>query len=238
MRNDLAIVMALSILPLFFSSGAFASPLNGLSEAEQSYHDKVFDYTMDTVNPDNKYDWASYSGNGSIKVGKPFISKSSANCREFTEDYTVQGTEGKSKGYGCKRAGGNGWCRLKSDEALTCALEQPAYRFGGGSVDMPSVNMPNGGIGAIGSPNVNVDVNINTPNVDTSNIHAPHLSGGGGNSGGGGGNNNQNNTGPHQKPDVKPGEASGTAYTVTDTLGSGAAKGTGMALGWFQDMFR
>ena len=232
MKNHLAIA---TISSLLFTGVAFASPLTGLSAAEQSYHDKIFDYVMDTVNPDNSYDWASYSGKGTIKVGAPFVSKSNSNCREFTEDYTVQGIIGASKGYGCRRSDGDGWCRLKKDAALTCALEQPAYSVGGGSVNVPtpSVGSPNVQIGNVSGPNINV--NINTPNVDTSNVHAPNLSSGNNNK-----NNNQNNNTSQSKPkpDVAPGSASGTAYSVTDTLGSGAAKGTGMAVGWFKDMFR
>ena len=233
MKKNLAIAIFAFVVPLLFNSGAFASPLTGLTEAEQDYHDKVFDYVMDNINADNRYDWKSFSGNGSITVGKPFISKSNSNCREFTENYTVQGSDGKSKGYGCKRSGNDGWCRLKSDLVLTCALEQPAYSFGVSPppISGPSMSAPNVEVGNISGPNVNI--NINTPNVDVPNMHAPNLSGGGG------GSQQGTNQGSQQKKgDVKPGQASGTAYSVTDTLGNGAAKGTGMAVGWFQNMFR
>ena len=232
MKKHLTILI-FALFPQIFCAGALlASPLNGLTEAEQAYHDKIFDYVMDTVNPDQKYDWSSYSGKGSIEVGKPFVSKSRSNCREFTENYTVQGSAGKSKGYGCRRSNGGGWCRLKADEVLTCALERRGFSVGGGgssggggsySVDAPDVNMPSGGIGNVGSPNVNV-------NIDTSGIKGPNTHGSGNH---GGNQNQQQKTG-----DVKRGEASDTAYSVTDTLGNGAAKGTGAAIGWFQDMFR
>ena len=128
MKKHLTILI-FALFPQIFCAGALlASPLNGLTEAEQAYHDKIFDYVMDTVNPDQKYDWSSYSGKGSIEVGKPFVSKSRSNCREFTENYTVQGSAGKSKGYGCRRSNGGGWCRLKADEVLTCALERRFFQ--------------------------------------------------------------------------------------------------------------
>jgi len=225
------------------AAAAVASPLTALSPAEQDYHDKIFDYVMETVVADKAHDWASYSGKGKITAGQPFLSRSKANCREFTEEYDVGGKPGRSKGYGCRRSDGAGWCRLKTNqEILSCALENPGFRFGGTgsygattSYNAPNVNgpdMPDVNVGNVSGPNVNVNVDIDARGVRMPNFRAA----------GGGGNNRQQQ---QQQGDQKNlgtnngrGEASGAAYSVTDTLGSGAAKGTGMAIGWFNDWFR
>lgn len=231
------------VLALFYgASSLFASPLGGLTPAEQDYHDKIFDYVMDTVNPDNKQDWASYSGKGTIAVGNVFLSKSKANCREYTEDFIVQGSAGKIKGYACRRSNGDGWCRLKADqEVLSCALENKGFSIGGGgnsggignggsyNVTGPTVNGPEVSVGNISGPNVNVS-------VDTSGISMPKMRSG--NNGGARRQNNNNNGQPDPGNNNGKGEASDTAYTVTDTLGTGAAKGTGAAIGLFRDWFR
>ena len=54
-----------------------------------------------------------------------FVSKSKANCRKFTETFTVAGKNGEGYGVGCKREGSEGWCKLKTSNAHTCAMEPP-----------------------------------------------------------------------------------------------------------------
>ncbi len=100
------------------------APLKYLSEAERAYYEKVFDYAMDTVKPDGKYSWNSYSGNGTITLSDTYVSKSGATCRNFAEIFTVQGASGDNEGVGCKREAYSGWCKLKLNDALTCAMER------------------------------------------------------------------------------------------------------------------
>lgn len=236
--TPIALVLA-AVIPMFSSIGTvYASPFTGLSDAEQSYHDQIFDYVMNTVNPNEKHDWASYGGKGTITVGQVFASKSKANCREYTEDFNVQGTAGKIKGYACRRSNGDGWCRLKENqEVLSCALEGNGFSISTGtggagaggaySVTGPTINAPDVSIGNVSGPTVNV-------NVDTPNIRMPNIKG----SGGGKRAQKSNDGKPDPGNNNGKGEASDTAYTVTDTLGSGAARGTGAAIGLFQDWFR
>jgi hypothetical protein len=99
------------------------SPLTLLADAEKAYYNLVFNYTMETVKADGKYSWASYSGNGTITVSDSYVSKSGATCRNFAEIFTVQGVGGDNEGVGCKRVGSEGWCKLKMNHALTCAME-------------------------------------------------------------------------------------------------------------------
>ena len=74
------------------------------------------------------YDWASYE-RGGIGVGKLFVSKSGSNCRDFTENYTVQGQAATDRGIACKRSGKDGWCKLREGNATTCAMEGPSNMF-------------------------------------------------------------------------------------------------------------
>lgn len=99
------------------------SPLKLLSDAEKSYYELVFTYVMDTVKADGTYKWESYSGNGTFTVSDSYVSKSGATCRNFAEVFTVQGVGGENEGVGCKRAGREGWCKLRMSDALTCAME-------------------------------------------------------------------------------------------------------------------
>ena len=98
----------------------------GLNDTERHYYSLVFNYAMNNVSDDKPYDWQSHSGNGSIRISKAYISKSGYICRNFSESYLVLGTEGVSQGVACKRGGNGGWCRLRLNDALTCAMEPPA----------------------------------------------------------------------------------------------------------------
>lgn len=99
------------------------SPLQLLSKAEKRYYDLVFNYVMETIKPNSKYNWESYSGNGMLTVSEVYVSKSGATCRNFVETFAVHGVIGDNEGVGCKRVGTEGWCKLKLDNALTCAME-------------------------------------------------------------------------------------------------------------------
>jgi surface antigen len=106
-------------------AAVYSESSSGLSDAERAYYEKVFEYTMEAVKADQSYAWESYGGKGKITAGKPFISKSKATCRKFKESFTIGGRQGTDQGFGCKREGRGGWCRLKPKDALTCVMEPP-----------------------------------------------------------------------------------------------------------------
>jgi hypothetical protein len=190
-----------------------ASPRPGeLSQVEKEYYIQLFDYAMANSLEGAPYPWQSSDINrGEIIAGKAFTSKSSATCRPFTERFTVGGYSGAFEGIACRREGAEGWCRLKTGDALTCALERPAdianfqfpgMSYGGANV---SVNVPAGGsgVGQVGAPSAP---------ASPAPFDAPQ-----------GGNK-------------KPGE--GYADTVTGTAGRVAGPATGGAINWFNETFR
>ena len=205
-----------AMLLLFFSFAplqalaADAAQAPGLSSAEQSYYEKVFYYTMDNVQPGQKFDWASYSGKGTINVDAPFVSKSGSTCRNFSETYTVQGKEGAGKGVACKRGGEEGWCKLKTDNALTCAMEGPPSLFTGATgIALPNVDVP--GVNVSGNVNVGGIAPTTNPNLNPG-IDAPA---------------------PGHKP-----TGQGVADSVTSAAGSVAGPAAGGAISWFGKTFR
>ncbi len=105
------------------------SPLASLTEPEQTYYTQIFDYTMDNVAGGSTYDWQSANGQGSISVSDAYVSKSGSTCRNFTETYSVYERMGSGAGAACRREGREGWCRLKMNGALTCAMEPPSNIF-------------------------------------------------------------------------------------------------------------
>lgn len=147
-----------------------ASSLSLLSDAERSYYDQIFGYTMDNTEAGKRYEWASYSGHGSIHVDDIFVSKSGYPCRPYSETFKVQDIDGAYRGIACKRQGKDGWCRLKPNNANTCAMEDKSFMF-----SMPSLSGPNVTIGTVGNPldginsptapTVNTNVNVNAPNA-------------------------------------------------------------------------
>jgi hypothetical protein len=128
----------ISILCAFaFSTSALAAETPTISEAEQDYYSKVFDYTMDSVKPGESYSWESYSIRGALSPQKPFVSASKYHCRPYAETFMMGDKVGKNEGYACKRQGADGWCRLAKDAVLSCAMEQPVTVF---NLQAPSIN--------------------------------------------------------------------------------------------------
>jgi len=206
MRILPALLLLLTASPCL---AAASSPLALLASPEQSYYEKVFVYTMEVTKPGEKYDWAGYTGKGSISVEAPFVSKSGATCRNFSETFTVQGQPGNGKGIGCKRAGAEGWCKLKPGNALTCAMEQPANMFGDfsfGSLTAPSVSAPN-----VTVPGVNTT--INAPN-----INAPSM--------------------PHAEVKKADNPTASAADTITSGAGQAAGSAASNGIKWFGKTFR
>jgi hypothetical protein len=98
--------------------------LRSLSDSERAYYNLVFDYVMETIKADGKYEWASYSAKGTLTVSEAYISKSGSTCRNFAEVFTVHGLQGENEGIGCKRRGYQGWCKLGINDAGTCSMER------------------------------------------------------------------------------------------------------------------
>lgn len=84
---------------------------------------------MENVKEGNSFKWNVSVGNGEIFVGKIYLSKSKSMCRDFKEIFAIGENKGKIEGVSCKRDGNNGWCRLKKENAHTCALEEPQGFF-------------------------------------------------------------------------------------------------------------
>lgn len=137
------------------------SSLSLLSDAEKSYYDQIFGYTMDHVEGGRRYDWGSYSGRGTIHVDAVFLSKSGYPCRTYAETFTVQEIPGAYQGTACKRQGKDGWCRLKPGDANTCAMEDRSFMF-----SMPSMSLPDVSIGPVGNPLAGVNA-PSAPQVNT-----------------------------------------------------------------------
>jgi hypothetical protein len=105
------------------------NPFAHLNDAEREYYDKSFDYALETLKDDGVYEWRTATANGVIRAGKRFISKSKSTCRSFSESYTLGKYSGGMKGFGCKREGKDGWCKLRESSMLSCAFEPPQTVF-------------------------------------------------------------------------------------------------------------
>lgn len=157
------------LLPGLAAAAAQPSSLSALSDAERSYYDQIFGYTMENLQPGDKYEWKTYSGNGVIHVSEVFTSKSGSACRNYTETFAVQNVPGAYQGVACRRRGEEGWCRLKPGNAHTCAMEDRGFMF-----SMPSMSVPNSPIGAVGMPDVSAP-NVSGPTITTPNVEAPKM---------------------------------------------------------------
>ena len=201
---------AILLLPAATSYAAQMSPLALLADAEKTYYENIFDYSMVTVQPNQKYDWASYSGKGTITLGDTFISKSGATCRNFHETFIVQGHNGIDQGVGCKRRGKDGWCKLDLNKAKTCSFEDTSRMFGGVGIDTPNINTPT--IGAINTPTLG--------GTGSNTISAPNV--------------NTDINSPVAKKDVT---AKNYTDSVTGNAGKAADSAASNGLNWFKDTF-
>ena len=108
-----------------FAENKKSTPYSDLTGKQRAYYINVFNYVMDNIKADESFHWDAGTGKGDIKVGKDYISKSKAVCRDFTETFEINNELGKSNGVACRRDNGNSWCRLKKEDAHTCVLEEP-----------------------------------------------------------------------------------------------------------------
>ncbi len=118
------------LILLFFPVLAVAeeksiNPAKELTGNQREYYVKIFNYVMEHVKPPEAFNWNSSVAKGNIKAGEEYLSKSKAQCRDFTETFEISGQLGRSEGTACKRDGNNGWCRISGENPRTCALENP-----------------------------------------------------------------------------------------------------------------
>lgn len=112
------------LLPASAWAGEKTTPYNGLTGKQHEYYLRVFDYTMDNIPAEKPFHWDAITASGNIRVSEKYISKSQASCRNFSETFVINNIQGADEGVACKRDG-KGWCRLKNENAHTCALEEP-----------------------------------------------------------------------------------------------------------------
>ncbi|MBV8938394.1 MAG: hypothetical protein JO089_00955 [Alphaproteobacteria bacterium] len=103
-----------------------AEQLVGLmDDAELTFYYDTFDYVMEKVKPNETFPWKTYASNGEITPAGPFAGKGTV-CRSFREVVNVKNQHGAVyEGTGCKRVGADGWCKLRKNDVLSCALEPP-----------------------------------------------------------------------------------------------------------------
>lgn len=123
-------LQALPVVAQTVSQHPTHDPFSILSEAERDYYELAFSYALGAVDDNVAYKWKSSASSGSVTPGKRFTTDKNVECRSFSESYVLYGNQGTTTGYGCKRQGHEGWCKLKIGDALTCALEAPDSVYG------------------------------------------------------------------------------------------------------------
>jgi hypothetical protein len=96
-----------------------------LNENQREYYLNSFNNTMDNTADDKSNHWQMGNASGNIRVSKKYISKSKSLCRNYSENMQIGDQITQDSGSACKRKGKKGWCKLKADDAHTCAFEGP-----------------------------------------------------------------------------------------------------------------
>lgn len=212
-RLTTALFSLLLLLPAPAFAKAEPSSLSRLTSAEKSYYEQIFAYTMDNIQPGQKYEWKTYSGNGIIHVSDVFTSKSGVPCRNYSETFNVQARAGAYQGIACKRQGKEGWCRLKPGNAQTCAMEDPSFLF-----TMPSMAIPGSAIGAVGSgPSGSAGAGGSASGPDMPGMNSPNI----------------------ETPNAPKGEVTAQDYAngVTGNAGKAAGSAASNGISWFTRAF-
>jgi|GEM_PF-4415797 len=129
MKNNMKNIFYLLIFLCFFPFPAMAadgwvnSPAAELSGELRDYYVKAFNYGMETAKPNENYSWKAQNASGIIIASEKYTSKSQATCRNYNEIFVLGDKKSSFSGVACKRNGEAGWCRLKPEDAHTCALE-------------------------------------------------------------------------------------------------------------------
>ncbi len=125
MKNIFYLLFLLLLPSEVFAENKNLTPNSELAGKQHIYYINVFNYVMDNIKAGESFHWDAGTGKGDIKVGEEYVSKSKAICRDFTETFEINNQTGKSNGAACKRDNSKSWCRLKDEDAHTCALEEP-----------------------------------------------------------------------------------------------------------------
>lgn len=97
------------------------------TDAEVEYIEKSFDYAMDTLKPDEHFDWSVAGVNARISASSSFVSSQKADCRYYVEVMRTADDQRTENGIACKRTDEDGWCRVVGDNVpQSCALEKTA----------------------------------------------------------------------------------------------------------------
>ncbi len=118
----------LAILTLLSAAQAAENlrlPAEKLHGDGREYYINAWNYAFNHKKAGETYHWDSHSAKGDIVVGAQYVSKSQATCRNFSESFVIGAETGSNQGVACKRDDGKGWCKLKMEDARTCALEEP-----------------------------------------------------------------------------------------------------------------
>lgn len=99
-------------------------PLSKLDREDREYYNLSFSYAMDSTLTDDFYEWRTATAEGKIRPGQRFANNEGHTCRPFAETFKVGKMLGQASGFGCKRQGENGWCKLHDGNMLTCALDK------------------------------------------------------------------------------------------------------------------
>ena len=98
--------------------------LKTMRKAQREYYELSFSYAMSGTQTGEIYEWRSHYAEGQIRPGRRFANQYGNTCRPFAETYKVGRHHGQNTGFGCKRQGADGWCKLREGNMLNCALEK------------------------------------------------------------------------------------------------------------------
>jgi hypothetical protein len=126
MKNFIYFLVVIALLPfLAMADGDNFSPTKELSGERAEYYVNSFNYTMETAKANIAHDWKTNGAVGKIIASEKYLSKSQSVCRNYTESFEIDGKKNTNLGVACKRTNDVGWCRMKADDAHTCAIEKP-----------------------------------------------------------------------------------------------------------------
>jgi len=110
---------------LAMAAGDNVSPANVLRGERAEYYVNSFNYAMDSAKANEVRSWKTKGAEGKIIASEKYLSKSQSVCRNYSESFEIYGKKNTNSAVACKRTNDVGWCRLKSDDAHTCAIENP-----------------------------------------------------------------------------------------------------------------
>lgn len=118
-------IVFLCLFPfLAFSAEDNVLPTNNLSGERAEFYVNSFNSAMENSKVNVARDWKMVGAVGKIIASEKYLSKSKSICRNYTESFEIYGKKNTNSGVACKRTNDVGWCRMKADDAHTCAIEK------------------------------------------------------------------------------------------------------------------